>query len=105
MVPRHLCWLATSIYVTVTVEIEVTVPHSFSLRGWEGSLFDGCGGDEEGDAVGTGIAGRSEPRPASPRPGRHVESRNLLTPVYGWFTEGFDTPDLKEAKVLLDELR
>jgi predicted ATPase len=36
--------------------------------------------------------------------GRHVESRNLLTPVYGWFTEGFDTPDLKEAKVLLDEL-
>jgi class 3 adenylate cyclase/predicted ATPase len=37
--------------------------------------------------------------------GRHVEARNLLTPVYGWFTEGFDTSDLKEAKVLLDELR
>jgi predicted ATPase len=32
------------------------------------------------------------------------EARDLLTPVYGWFTEGFDTPDLKEAKVLLDEL-
>jgi hypothetical protein len=28
-----------------------------------------------------------------------------LTPVYGWFTEGFDTPDLKDAKALLDELR
>jgi hypothetical protein len=28
----------------------------------------------------------------------------LLTPIYGWFTEGFDTPDLKEAKALLDEL-
>jgi predicted ATPase len=30
--------------------------------------------------------------------------RDLLTPVYGWFTEGFDTADLKEAKALLDEL-
>jgi tetratricopeptide (TPR) repeat protein len=36
--------------------------------------------------------------------GRHSEARNLLAPVYGWFTEGFDTPDLKEAKALLDEL-
>jgi predicted ATPase len=36
--------------------------------------------------------------------GRHGEARDLLTPVYGWFTEGFDTPDLKEAKALLDEL-
>ena len=35
---------------------------------------------------------------------RHAEARNLLAPVYGWFTEGFGTPDLKEAKVLLDEL-
>ncbi len=37
--------------------------------------------------------------------GRHTEARDLLAPVYGWFTEGFDTPDLKEAKALLDELR
>ena len=37
--------------------------------------------------------------------GRHAEARDLLAPVYGWFTEGFDTPDLKEAKALLDELR
>jgi class 3 adenylate cyclase/predicted ATPase len=36
--------------------------------------------------------------------GRHVEARDLLAPVYGWFTEGFDTPDLKEAKALLGEL-
>jgi class 3 adenylate cyclase/predicted ATPase len=36
--------------------------------------------------------------------GRQVEARELLAPVYGWFTEGFDTPDLKEAKALLDEL-
>ena len=32
------------------------------------------------------------------------EVRDLLAPVYGWFTEGFDTLDLKQAKVLLDEL-
>jgi predicted ATPase len=33
-----------------------------------------------------------------------VEARDLLAPVFGWFTEGFDTPDLKDAKVLLDAL-
>ncbi len=33
-----------------------------------------------------------------------IEPRDLLTPVYGWFTEGFDTADLKEAKALLDVL-
>jgi predicted ATPase len=36
--------------------------------------------------------------------GRHAEARDLLAPIYGWFTEGFDTPDLKEAKALLEEL-
>ena len=36
--------------------------------------------------------------------GRRAEARDLLAPVYGWFTEGFDTPDLKEAKAFLDEL-
>jgi hypothetical protein len=36
--------------------------------------------------------------------GRHAEARDLLAPVYAWFTEGFDTRDLKEAKTLLDEL-
>ena len=36
--------------------------------------------------------------------GRREEARELLAPVYGWFTEGFDTRDLKEAKALLDEL-
>jgi predicted ATPase/class 3 adenylate cyclase len=35
---------------------------------------------------------------------RNGEARELLTPIYNWFTEGFDTKDLKEAKVLLDEL-
>jgi predicted ATPase len=36
--------------------------------------------------------------------GRCTEARNILAPVYGWFTEGFDTADLREAKALLDEL-
>ena len=36
--------------------------------------------------------------------GRPTEARDLLAPVYGWLTESFDTPDLKEAKALLDEL-
>jgi class 3 adenylate cyclase/predicted ATPase len=35
---------------------------------------------------------------------KRTEARDLLAPIYGWFTEGFDTPDLKEAKALLDEL-
>jgi predicted ATPase len=36
--------------------------------------------------------------------GKRAESRDLLAPVYGGFTEGFDTADLKDAKSLLDEL-
>ena len=36
--------------------------------------------------------------------GQQTEARDLLAPVYGWFTEGFGTPDLKEAKAPLDEL-
>ena len=36
--------------------------------------------------------------------GERRQARDLLAPVYGWFTEGFDTLDLKEAKTLLDEL-
>jgi tetratricopeptide (TPR) repeat protein len=36
--------------------------------------------------------------------GRHSEARQLLSPVYEWFTEGFDTADLKDARALLDEL-
>ena len=37
--------------------------------------------------------------------GKPAAARDLLAPIYGWFIEGFDTPDLKEAKALLDELR
>jgi predicted ATPase len=36
--------------------------------------------------------------------GKRRQAHDLLAPVYEWFTEGFDTLDLKEAKALLDEL-
>jgi len=36
--------------------------------------------------------------------GRSFEAIALLQPIYGWFVEGFDTPDLKDAKTLLDRL-
>ena len=38
------------------------------------------------------------------RQGKRVEAHDLLAPLYGWFTEGFDTADLQDAKVLLEEL-
>ena len=37
--------------------------------------------------------------------GKKDEARQMLVEIYGWFTEGFDTADLKEAKVLLEELK
>ena len=37
--------------------------------------------------------------------GKRAAARELLAPVYGWFTEGFDTADLQDAKALLEELR
>jgi predicted ATPase len=36
--------------------------------------------------------------------GERAVARDLLGPIYNWFTEGFDAPDLKDAKALLDEL-
>ena len=36
--------------------------------------------------------------------GKRAEAHELLAPIYGWFTEGFDTADLQEAKALLEEL-
>jgi predicted ATPase len=51
--------------------------------------------------------GSCAPRRASPgssRHGRRGEARGLLAAVYGWFTERFDTIDLKDAKALLDAL-
>jgi predicted ATPase len=38
------------------------------------------------------------------RQGKRAEAYDLLAPIYGWFTEGFDTADLQDAKALLEEL-
>ena len=52
-----------------------------------------------------GTPRRHEPRALLARPGQSAASGKLLAPVYGWFTEGFDTRDMKEAKALLDVLK
>jgi hypothetical protein len=43
-------------------------------------------------------------RPSLATQGKEKETHQLLTTTYGWFTEGFDTKDLQEAKALLEEL-
>jgi predicted ATPase len=37
--------------------------------------------------------------------GKQTDAQRLLTPIYSWFTEGFDTADLRDARVLLDTFR
>ena len=46
----------------------------------------------------------NKPSAALARPGQADAAREILGPIYGWFTEGFDTHDLKEAKALLEQL-
>jgi len=82
------------------------------LDGGPGALTDAQKLLEESLAVAQGQNARSlELRTAADLArlhrdqGRRAEARDLLAPVYGWFTEGFDTQDLKEAKALLDALR
>jgi predicted ATPase len=50
----------------------------------------------------SGSCALGEPRPGVARPG--PPRRELLMPVYSWFTEGFDTPDLKDERVMLNKL-
>jgi predicted ATPase len=54
--------------------------------------------------VAASIEGTEEDARLRRHQGKVQQVRELLAPVYGWFTEGFDTRDLKEAKVLLEEL-
>ena len=62
-----------------------------------------CGSSAAGQIA--GAAGSDEPAPAVAAPGQAGRSAAaLLAPVFGWFTEGFDTADLQEAKTLLAEL-
>jgi len=52
----------------------------------------------------TGTARDVDPRAPSAHTDRHDEALTILAEIYNWFTEGFDTADLKDAKALLDEL-
>jgi hypothetical protein len=45
-----------------------------------------------------------ESGPTARNQGKRREARKMLAEIYGWFTKGFDTADLKDAKALLDEL-
>ena len=56
------------------------------------------------DLLQVGCDRNATPCSQKPNQGRMSEARELLAPVYGWFTEGFETHDLKEAKALLEEL-
>ena len=70
-----------------------------------GRLFPagpGPGPPSAGQSLGT--AGGHEPGAAVAAPGQGHDALALLAPLYGWFTEGFDTADFQEAKVLLEEL-
>ena len=51
-----------------------------------------------------GTAGGDEPGAAVAEQGKKQEAHQMLAEIYGWFTEGFDTKDLQEAKTLLAEL-
>ncbi len=77
-----------------------------------GSKTDAAACFQRAIAVARGQRGRSlELRAATnlahlwAEQGERQQAHDLLAPVYGWFTEGFDTPDLKDAEALLDELK
>ena len=52
-----------------------------------------------------GAARDHQPCAATREAGQRDQARTMLAEIYGWFTEGFDTADLKDAKTLLDELQ
>ena len=77
----------------------------------DGPADEACGGYERALAIAREQGARSfELRAATSLArlwrdqGKRAEAHDLLAPVYGWFTEGFDTRDLIEAKSLLEEL-
>ena len=77
-------------------------------RARSGRKFCGVQGEGSAGSVILFRSGDAAPNGADTGPARdqrrRAEAHDLLAPVYGWFTEGFDTLDLKEAKGLLEEL-
>ncbi len=85
------------------------------LKGWMLSLKDDLEGAEKNYAASLDCAREQQAKSWELRTstslarlwqqqGKAKEAHDLLAPVYGWFTEGFDTKDLKEAKALLKDL-
>jgi len=60
--------------------------------------------DDKASPARKGPASRCRAQSHQPHQPSQPQARELLAPVYGWFTEGFDTRDLKEAKALLEAL-
>jgi len=73
-------------------------------RGRRGTVLQGPRHRPKAGSQDVGAARRREPCPTVRDQGRRAAARDLLAPVYGWFTEGFATPDLKAAKALLKGL-
>jgi predicted ATPase len=85
------------------------------LKGWMLTLKDDFAGAEENDLASLDWAREQQAKSWELRTSttyarlmqsqdRKTEALELLKPIYDWFTEGFDTKDLKEAKALLEEL-
>jgi hypothetical protein len=84
------------------------VPRYFTVEGLgevgslkvrdSGRISPRCAGPAAADPKQTGLARLWRDQ------GKRAEARDLLAPVYNWFTEGFDTPVLQDAKLLLDQL-
>jgi predicted ATPase/class 3 adenylate cyclase len=84
-------------------EILVSMPLP-DLEAGEASLRDAVALARAQDAKGWELRAATSLARLLLRQGKRQEARDLLAPVYGWFTEGFDTTDLRDAKALLDEL-
>jgi hypothetical protein len=67
-------------------------------------LYSSCLRDSPSGDETDGAADRHEPEPLWRQQDQRDDARELLALINGWFTEGFDTPDLQEAKALLEEL-
>ena len=110
----------------VLAEARVVIPHgegrffAAELSRLEGELLLACSPEHHAEAEicfrqALAIAGHQQARSLELRAatslarlwqqqGKRAAAYDLLAPVYGWFTEGFDTADLQDAKTLLDEL-
>jgi predicted ATPase len=107
--------LAEAIGLMETTQVRWTEPETHRVRGTLWRSMDEREAAEESYGHALAVARRQSARFLELRvgmslaqlwrdQGKRTEARNLLAPIYGWFTEGFDTRVLQDAKALLDEL-